>query len=335
MSVVTRFAPSPTGYLHIGGARTALYSWLYARKHGGRFVRSESAFRGPIDPDGDFPPEPGRYHLYVSLACPWAHRTLIMRRLKGLESVIGVSVVHHRMGDNGWTFADEPGATGDQVNGADYLYQVYQRAQPDYTGRVTVPMLWDCKRQTIVNNESAELLRMLNSAFDSLAEHPERDYSPLQLRAEIDAINAEVYTDVNNGVYKAGFATSQAAYEQACTRLFQRLDALDEALAASRYLLGGRLTEADWRLFTTLIRFDVVYHGHFKCNLRRIADYPHLSGYLRYLYQMPGIAATVDFAHIKNHYYRSHAGVNPTGIVPLGPRLDLEAPPVREHLPSM
>lgn len=308
--------------------------WYDTKSTGGKFVRSEAGFRDWIKPDGEFAPEPDRYHLYVSLACPWAHRALILRKLKGLEHVIGVSVVHHFMGEHGWTFKQEAGATGDKINGADFLYQIYQKARPDYTGRVTVPTLWDRKRQTIVNNESAEIIRMFNAAFNDLAEHPERDYYPGDLRAEIDAINPGVYHDVNNGVYKSGFATTQAAYEQACSALFARLDELDARLGKQRYLAGDRITEADWRLFTTLIRFDVVYHGHFKCNLRRIADYAHLSGYLRELYQVPGIAETVNFEHIKKHYYQSHESVNPTRIVPIGPELALSAAHGRGHLPA-
>lgn len=306
--------------------------WYDTKSTGGKFERSEATFREWIAPGGKFEPEPQRYHLYVCLACPWAHRALILRKLKGLESVIDISVVHHYMGEHGWSFDTEPGATGDRVNGTDFLFQVYQKAQPDFTGRVTVPTLWDRKHQTIVNNESAEIIRMFNSAFDDFAEHPERDYYPQDLRTEIDAINEGVYHDVNNGVYKSGFATTQAAYETACRTLFARLDELDERLASRRYLLGERITEADWRLFTTLVRFDAVYHGHFKCNVRRIADYPNLSGYLRELFQVPGVKDTVNFEHIKRHYYESHPTVNPTGVVPIGPLLDLDAAHDREHL---
>lgn len=306
--------------------------WYDTESNGGKFVRSESGFREGIAPGTRFEPEADRYHLYVSLACPWAHRALILRKLKGLEKVISVSVVHHLMGENGWTFASEPGATGDNINGADFMYQVYQKAVPDYTGRVTVPALWDRKHQTIVNNESAEIIRLLNSAFNDFAEHPERDYYPQALRAVIDEVNPGVYHDVNNGVYKSGFATRQEAYAEACSTLFARLDELDTRLEKQRYLAGSRITEADWRLFTTLIRFDAVYHGHFKCNVRRIADYPQLSGYLRELYQVPGITETVDFDHIKGHYYESHDTINPTGIVPIGPELHLDAPHGRDHL---
>lgn len=300
--------------------------WYDTKSTGGRFERPETVFRDWIEPGGRFAPEKGRYHLYVSLACPWAHRALILRKLKGLEDVISVSVVHPCMGQYGWHFdSSYPGATEDHVNGCDYLHQVYVRAQPDYTGRVTVPALWDRERETIVNNESADLLRILNSAFDAWGD-AERDYYPEPLRGEIDRLNADVYDRVNNGVYKAGFATAQDAYEEAVTRLFDCLDALDERLGRQRYLAGDRITEADWRLFTTLVRFDAVYVGHFKCNLRRIADYPHLAGYLRELYQVPGVAETVSLDHIKRHYYTSHPMINPTGIIPAGPVLDLEAP---------
>jgi putative glutathione S-transferase len=312
--------------------------WYDTKSTGGRFVRKDSAFRNWITPDGSAGPagasgfgaEAGRYHLYVSLACPWAHRTLIMRRLKGLEEMIGVSVVHWRMLENGWTFEEGPGVIQDPVNGARYLHQVYTAAKSDYTGRVTVPVLWDKATKTIVSNESADIIRMLNSAFDGIGAKP-GDYYPQDLRPEIDALNARIYDHVNNGVYKAGFATSQPAYEEAVRPLFDTLDFLDERLASRRYLCGP-LTEADLRLFTTLVRFDPVYVGHFKCNLRRIADYPHLSGYLRDLYQLPGIAETVNMAHIKGHYYESHKSINPTGIVPLGPIMDLDAPHGREGL---
>ncbi|MBV0933721.1 glutathione S-transferase family protein [Marinobacterium weihaiense] len=313
--------------------------WYDTKTTQGRFERSTAQFRNWITADGDagpsgeggFKAEAGRYHLYVSLACPWAHRTLIMRRLKGLDSQIGVSVVNSYMGENGWSFADEPGATGDDLYGLEFLYQLYLKADPHYSGRVTVPVLWDRERQTIVSNESADILRMLNSAFDALGARA-GDYYPPLLRSEIDTLNGEIYDRINNGVYKAGFATRQDAYEQAVYPLFEALDALETRLSRRRYLLGDRVTEADWRLFTTLIRFDAVYHGHFKCNLRRIVDYPHLWGYVRELYQWPGIAETVDMAHIKGHYYRSHATINPTGIVPAGPELDLSSPHERQHL---
>ncbi|MFQ5346860.1 MAG: glutathione S-transferase family protein, partial [Rhodothalassiaceae bacterium] len=274
--------------------------WYDTKKSGGRFVRPETQFRNRVTADGSsgFKAEAGRYHLYVSYACPWAHRALIMRALKGLEELIPVSVVHWQMDDEGWRFDPSvPGATPDHLYGAERLHQIYTRAKPDYTGRVTVPVLWDRKTETIVNNESAEIMRMLNSAFDALpgVRHPERDYYPTALRDEIDRLNERVYEAINNGVYKAGFATTQEAYEEAHDRLFEALDEINARLADRRYLAGSRLTEADWRLFTTLIRFDVVYVGHFKCNRRRIADYPHLSGYLRELYQVPGIRDTVHF----------------------------------------
>jgi putative glutathione S-transferase len=313
--------------------------WYDTKSTGGRFVRKDSAFRNWITADGSpgptgeggFKAEAGRYHLYVSLACPWAHRTLIFRTLKGLEEMIPVSVVHWIMREKGWTFEDGPGVVRDPINGARLLHEVYTAAKPDYTGRVTVPVLWDRVRGTIVNNESAEIIRMLNSAFDAVGAKP-GDYYPEDLREEIDRLNARIYDTVNNGVYKAGFATTQEAYEEAVVQLFESLDWLDERLATRRFLLGSRQTEADWRLFTTLVRFDPVYVGHFKCNLRRIADYPNLSGYLRDLYQTPGVPETVNMRHIKGHYYESHATINPTGVVPLGPILDLDAPHGRERL---
>ncbi|MGQ9369971.1 glutathione S-transferase family protein [Azospirillum sp. A39] len=303
--------------------------WYDTSASGGAFVRPETQFRGQIRADGSTPyrPEPGRYHLYVSLACPWAHRTLIVRALKGLEDAVSVSVVDPLMRENGWELPD--GA--DPVNGKRCLHEVYTAAKPDYSGRVTVPVLWDRQTGTIVNNESAEIMRMLNRAFDAYGDAA-LDLCPEDLRAEIDRVNAVVYDRVNNGVYKAGFATTQEKYEAAFDALFATLDELDARLADARYLVGNRLTEADWRLFTTLVRFDAVYFGHFKCNLRRIADYPHLSGYLRDLYQVPGVAATVNFDHIKRHYYASHTMINPTGIVPKGPALDLDAPHGRERL---
>jgi putative glutathione S-transferase len=307
--------------------------WYDTKSTGGRFVRQESAFRNWVTPDGrpgptgegGFRAEPGRYHLYVSLACPWASRTLILRKLKRLDDAIGVSVVHWHMGENGWEFRDGPGATGDRLHGSRHLHEIYTRAKPDYTGRVTVPVLWDKERGTIVSNESAEIIRMLNSAFEGAgADGP--DVYPEALRAEIESINAKVYDNVNNGVYKAGFATSQEAYEEAVLALFATLDELEERLATQRYLAGEQLTEADWRLFTTLVRFDPVYVGHFKCNLRRLVDCPNLWAYTRELYQVPGVAETVNFQHIKNHYYGSHRTINPTGIVPLGPRIDFGEP---------
>lgn len=303
--------------------------WYDTKSTGGAFVRSESRFRDRVAADGStrFAPEAGRYHLYVSYACPWAHRTLIVRALKGLEDVIGLSVVEPLMLENGWELAE--GA--DPVNGARFLHEVYTRADPAYTGRVTVPVLWDRATGTIVSNESAEIIRMLNREFDAFGD-ASVDFCPEGLREEIDRVNAFVYDAVNNGVYKAGFATSQDKYEQAFDALFAALDELDAGLATRRWLVGNRLTEADWRLFTTLVRFDAVYVGHFKCNLRRIADYPNLSGYLRDLYQVPGVSGTVRFDHIKQHYYGSHATINPTGIVPKGPALDLDAPHRRDRL---
>jgi putative glutathione S-transferase len=306
---------------------------LVPKSQNGRFIRKDSAFRNWITADGSagptgvggFKAEPGRYHLYVSLACPWAHRTLIFRKLKGLEEMIGVSVVNWRMLEHGWTFETGPGVIPDPINGARYLHQVYTAAQPTYTGKVTVPVLWDKAQGTIVNNESAEIIRMFNQAFDGIGAKA-GDFYPAGLRAEIDNLNARIYGTVNNGVYKAGFATQQEAYEEAVTALFDSLDWLDQLLGSRRYLAGDRQTEADWRLFTTLVRFDPVYVGHFKCNLRRIADYPNLFGYLRDLYQVPGIAETVNMQHIKGHYYESHRMINPTGIVPKGPILDLDAP---------
>ncbi|CAN5516308.1 glutathione S-transferase family protein [soil metagenome] len=298
--------------------------WYDTASTGGRFARKESAFRHRLG-EGDFTAEPGRYLLYVSLACPWAHRTLIFRALKGLEKMIDVSVVHYLMLENGWTFADGPKVVQDPIAGASFLHQVYTAADPKYTGRVTVPILWDKKTNAIVNNESAEIIRMLGTAFDGVGAKP-GDYYPEDLRSEIDGWNARIYDTVNNGVYKAGFATAQAAYEEAIAPLFATLDMIEERLGKGRYLFGDRMTEADWRLFTTLIRFDAVYYGHFKCNLRRIVDYPNLWAYTRDLYQHPGVAETVDFQHIKGHYYGSHRTINPTGIVPMGPLLDLTAP---------
>jgi putative glutathione S-transferase len=300
--------------------------WYETEKHGGRFVRPETQFRSRVGPGGEFPAEAGRYHLYVSLACPWAHRALIMRRLKGLEDAVTVSVVHPYMGEQGWHFdSSYPDATDDPVNGAEYLHQVYTRARRDYTGRVTVPVLWDKQTGTIVNNESAELVRIFNSGFAGVARHDE-DYYPEPLRETIDAVNADVYDRVNNGVYKAGFATRQSAYEEAVRALFDALDGLEERLSRRRFLAGERMTEADIRLFTTLVRFDPVYVGHFKCNLRRLVDYPNLWGFARDVYQTPGVAETVSFDHIKRHYYTSHPMINPTGIIPMGPEVDFDAP---------
>ena len=307
--------------------------WYDTKASGGRFVRAESSFRRWVTSDGragptgegGFAAERGRYHLYVSLACPWAHRTLILRRLKKLEDVISVAVVSPLMGDAGWTFDESEGSTGDPFNGAKTLADICRLADPRFTGRVTVPVLWDKARRTIVNNESPEIIRMLNSAFAAFT-NDRADYYPSELRAEIDRINARVYNDVNIGVYRAGFATKQNAYEEGCRTVFQALDWIEDILSRQRYLVGARLTEADWRLFTTLVRFDAVYYSHFKCNLRRIVDYPNLSNYLRDLYQVPGIADTVNLDHIKLHYYMSMVAINPTRIVPLGPQLDFSAP---------
>ncbi len=304
--------------------------WYDTKKSGGRFQRSDSAFRDWVTADGSsgFNAEPGRYHLYVSLACPWAHRTLIFRKLKRLEQVISVDVVHWHMAENGWEFGIEDGddgTTGDRLLGKDFLHQVYTTARPDYTGRVTVPVLWDKQSNTIVSNESAEIIRMLNGAFDEWGD-AEVDFYPKALRSEIEAVNEPIYHRINNGVYKAGFATTQSAYDQAFAELFETLDELEGRLGRQRYLAGEVITEADWRLFTTLLRFDPVYHGHFKCNLRRLVDYPNLWGYTRELYQVPGVAETVNLHHIKQHYYASHRSVNPTGIVPRGPEIDFSAP---------
>ncbi|GAB4150942.1 MAG: glutathione S-transferase family protein [Sphingomonadales bacterium] len=307
--------------------------WYDTAKTGGRFVRSDSQFRHWVTADGSagpsgragFKAEAGRYHLYVSLACPWAHRTLIMRTLKGLEDMISVSVVHWAMLDKGWTFKDGPGVVPDPLIGADFLHQIYTQAEADYSGRVTVPVLWDKQTGTIVNNESSEIIRMFNSAFDDVGAKP-GDYYPADLRDAIDRINARVYDTVNNGVYKAGFATSQQAYEEAVWPLFESLDWLEGLLSQSRFLTGAHLCEADIRLWTTLIRFDAVYHGHFKCNIRRLADYPHLWAFTRDLYQMPGVEQTVDFDHIKRHYYGSHKTINPSGVVPVGPAIDYDQP---------
>ena len=313
--------------------------WYDTKDTGGRFVRPRSSFRNWVTQDGapgpagngGFAAEPGRYRLYVSLACPWAHRTLILRALKGLEEAIPVSVVHWRMREHGWTFEPGPGVVADPIFGAQYLYEVYLAADRAYTGRVTTPVLWDTRTGTIVNNESAEIVRMLNSAFDGVGARA-GDYYPAELRAEIDSLNARIYEAVNDGVYKAGFATSQAAYDDAVAKLFGALDWLDARLAAQRYLCGSRVTEADVRLLVTLLRFDLVYYSHFKCNLRRIADYPNLSGYTRDLYQQPAVAATFDAMHVKRHYYESHRTLNPSGIVPAGPPVDFGAPHGRARL---
>ncbi len=295
----------------------------------GAFVRQQSAFRNWVRADGstEFPPEAGRYHLYVSLACPWASRAVIYRKLKGLEEAIPMTVVDPVRDARGWRFLEEG---PDPVNGFGYLSEAYLKTDPGFSDRVTVPLLWDTKTGRAVNNESSEIIRMLNSEFNEFAANPELDLYPEELREEIDEINERVYNSVNNGVYRAGFATTQEAYEEAFDELFETLDWLDGLLAERRYLTGDEITEADWRLFVTLVRFDPVYVGHFKCNLRRIADYPDLSGYLRDLYQQPGIAETVNLDHIKRHYYMTHPQINPTGVVPKGPEMDLDAPHGRE-----
>jgi glutathionyl-hydroquinone reductase len=302
----------------------------------GRLQRPASRFRNWVTPDGapgpsgegGFKAEAGRYHLIIARACPWAHRTMIFREIKGLQKLISVSVTHWLMAENGWTFAPGPGVTADPIMGAHYLYEIYAAADPAYSGRVTVPVLWDKQRRTIVSNESAEIIRMLNQAFDGVGAAP-GDYYPAELRSEIDALNDRIYPTLNNGVYRAGFAASQAAYDEAVGQVFETLDWLEGLLSRRRTLTGDRLTEADWRLFTTLLRFDLVYVGHFKCNLRRLIDYPALWSYTRELFQMPGIRGTVDFDHIKRHYYESHRQINPTGIVPKGPLVDFDAPPRR------
>ncbi len=308
--------------------------WYDTSKTGGAFKRDTSRFRNWVTADGSpgpsgeggFKAEPGRYHLYVSYACPWAHRTLIFRALKGLEGLIDVSAVHPDMLDDGWTFAtDFPGATGDKLFGSDFMRQIYTRADPKISGRVTVPVLWDKERDTIVSNESAEIIRMFNSAFDGLTGNS-TDYYPEALRAEIDTVNERVYHTVNNGVYKSGFATTQEAYEEAVHPLFESLDWLEKRLSTQRYLAGDQITEADWRLFTTLVRFDSVYHLHFKCNRRRIIDYPALWGFTRELYQHPGVAETVHMDHIVRHYHYSHDTINPNRIIPINPELDFMAP---------
>ena len=306
--------------------------WYDTKKSGGEFRRQDSRFRSWVTADGSagpsgsagFKAEPGRYHLYVSLACPWAHRTLIFRELKDLGKMIDVTVVEPLMLGNGWELK------GDQY-GLEYLYQLYLKADPDYEGRVTVPVLWDKQEQTIVSNESAEIIRMFNTAFNGLTGN-DTDYYPQQLQAQIDVVNERVYDAINNGVYRAGFATTQQAYEEAYYTLFDALDWVEQTLTRQRYMAGDLLTEADWRLFTTLIRFDAVYHGHFKTNRQRIVDYPATSNYLRELYQLPGIAQTVNFAHIKQHYYGSHVTINPTQVVPLGPQQDFTLPHNRSRV---
>jgi glutathionyl-hydroquinone reductase len=314
--------------------------WYDTKSTGGAFKRQESQFRNWVTPDGapgptgegGFSAESGRYHLYVSHACPWANRTMIFRALKGLEPHIGVSVVHPDMLGEGWTFAtDFPGATGDGLFGSDYMREIYQRAQPDVTTRVTVPVLWDTKTGRIVSNESAEIIRMFNSAFDGITGNA-LDFWPEALRPRIEEINARVYDEINNGVYKAGFATTQDAYDEAVHALFDALDWVEDILSRNRYLAGDRLTEADWRLFTTLVRFDAVYHLHFKCNRRRLIDYPNLWAYARELYQWPGVADTIHFDHFVRHYHYSHDSINPHRIVPINPVNDWTAPHGREAL---
>jgi len=307
--------------------------WYDTEASGGRFERSAALFRNWVTPDGaagptgssGFKAEPGRYHLVVAHACPWAHRTLIYRKLKGLEGMISLSVVNPIMREHGWTFQPGYKVVADPIMNAEFMHQLYTAAQPDYSGRVTVPVLWDTQNHTIVSNESSDLIRMFNSAFDELGATP-GDFYPKALRDDIDAINALVYDQVNNGVYKAGFATTQEAYEEAVVPLFETLDELERRLGEQRYLCGDQLTEADWRLFTTLIRFDAVYVGHFKCNLRRIEDYPNLSEYVRDLYQYPGVSETVEFRSIKMHYYASHDTINPHYVIPMGPALDFHRP---------
>lgn len=319
------------GFLENG---TWIDKWYDTESTGGKFVRSTAGFRnwitadGAAGPTGDagFKAESGRYHLYVSLACPWAHRTLVFRAIKGLADHISVSVVHPHMLSDGWTFGtDFDGATGDTLFGFDFLREIYTKADPKISGRVTVPILWDKERGTIVSNESSEIIRMFNSAFDGITGNTD-DYWPEALRDKIEAVNERVYDTVNNGVYKSGFATTQDAYEEAVEPLFESLDWIEDILSRNRYLLGDALTEADWRLWTTLARFDAVYHGHFKCNRRRIVDYPNIWSYTRELYQRPGVAETLDLDHITAHYYYSHDMINPTRVVPIGPDLDWNAP---------
>ncbi len=303
--------------------------WYDTKANNGKFIRSESQFRNWITADGQagptgkagFKAEAGRYHLYISLACPWAHRTLIFRELKGLQSMIDISVVNSLMAEEGWTFKPGVGVIADSVNDVLFAHQLYTLADPAYSGRVTVPILWDKQQQTIVSNESADIIRMFNSAFDGIGAS-EGDYYPEHAQDAINEVNDWIYRDINNGVYRAGFATTQAAYEDAVNTVFEALDKVELRLSTQRYLLGKQLTEADWRLFTTLIRFDAAYVGHFKCNKKRIADYPSLSNYVRDLYQHEGIASTVDIDYIKAHYYGSHETINPTRIIPVGPEVD-------------
>ena len=304
--------------------------WYDTKESGGRFVREDAQFRNAVG-DAAFPAESGRYHLYVSLACPWAHRTLIVRSLKQLEEHISVSVVSPIMRSNGWTFNQEEGSTGDDLYSSDFMHQIYTRAKADYSGRVTVPVLWDKKTETIVSNESSEIIRMLGTAFDSITGNT-LDLYPETLHGAIDEWNARIYPAINNGVYRAGFATSQEAYEEGYNDVFRELDHINAHLENHRFLAGDQLTEADIRLFTTLIRFDAVYHGHFKCNRQRLEDFSAIPGYVRDIYQMTGVAETVDFYHIKTHYYASHGTINPTGVVPAGPDIDYMSAHGREVL---
>ncbi|CAD0186415.1 Glutathionyl-hydroquinone reductase YqjG [Ruegeria sp. THAF57] len=317
-------------------------TWYDTKSTGGAFKRSAAQFRNWITADGSAGPSgkggfkaaTDRYHLYVSLACPWAHRTLIFRELKGLTDLISVSVVHPDMMDKGWTFeTDDHGATGDGLFGLEFAHQVYTKADPAYSGRVTVPILWDKTQKTIVSNESSEIIRMFNSAFDGITGNTD-DYWPEAMRDDIEEVNARIYSDVNNGVYKSGFATSQQAYDAAVGPLFETLDWLEDRLSSHRYLMGDRVTEADWRLFTTLIRFDPVYHLHFKCNRNRLVDYPNLWAYTRELYQWPGVAQTVNMNHIVRHYHYSHDSINPHRIIPVNPVLDYMEPHGRGQRPA-
>ena len=300
--------------------------WYDTKSTGGKFVRSTAKFRNWITADGDFPAEPGRYHLYVSYACPWAHRTLIFREIKELSDLITVSVVHPDMLSDGWTFdTDFPGATGDTLYGLPFARDIYLKADPKISGRVTVPILWDKKRETIVSNESSEIIRMFNSAFNEVTGNTD-DYWPEEMRDAIEEVNERIYDTLNNGVYRSGFATTQDAYDEAVTQLFDTMDWLEDRLSQNRYLMGDRITEADWRLVPTLFRFDPVYHLHFKCNRKRVIDYPNLWAYARELYQWPGVAKTVNFDHIVRHYHYSHESINPHRIIPINPVLDWDAP---------
>ncbi|MCY4237648.1 MAG: glutathione S-transferase family protein [Rhodospirillaceae bacterium] len=323
------------GVWHDDGATT--------KTEGGKFVRKDSGFRNWVTVDGragpsgkgGFKAEAGRYLLYVSWACPWAHRTLIFRKLKGLERHVGLCAVHWRMHEDGWAFYDGDGVIPDPVNNAAFMREIYTAAMPNYSGRVTVPVLWDKQLNTIVSNESSEIIRMFNSTFDGLdGVDAAIDFYPEALRSEVDIVNERVYRAVNNGVYKAGFASTQDAYDEAVVDLFEAFDWLEARLASQRYLVGEHITEADWRLWVTLIRFDPVYHGHFKCNIRQIIDYPNLWNFTKELYQWPGVAETTNHVHIKSHYYGSHRTVNPTLIIPIGPDIDFDEPHDRRRLPA-